>query len=153
MSNGETPELSDEGEVFSLMYLSEALQPFSDASLQHLGVQSSAANALQGITGYLSYRQGRFTQYLEGERSAVLALVQKIEADERHSILARTELGKGDRVFPGWSMQVLDPLWYAIGGPVDAIDELLALAAGSADSDEITKQTLSVLVAQISVST
>lgn len=144
--------MSDEGEVFSLMYLSEALMPFSDASLKQLGVQSSAANALHGITGYLSYRQGRFTQFLEGERSLVLALIKRIEFDERHSFLALTELGNNPRVFPGWSMQILDPLWYPSGGPVDAIDELMALSTGSTGSDEITKQTLNVLVSQISTS-
>lgn len=132
-----------------MLYLSRALVPFSDVSLQELGVHSSAANALLGLTGYLSYRDGRFTQYLEGERSAVRSVFGRIEADDRHQLMTVAELGGTDRVFPGWSMQVLDPLWYPTGGPVDAIDELLLLTAGSLDSDEITKNTLGGLVAKL----
>lgn len=113
-------------------------------------MRSSAANALQDITGYLSYRDGRFTQYLEGEESAVLGLLDRIEHDFRHEFLTIAHLGETKRNFPDWSLKILNPLWYLTGGPVDAIDELLTLTAGSTDSDAITRETLTGLVAQIS---
>ena len=51
--------------------------------------QSKAANPLHGITGVLCYSEGIFLQVLEGGRSAVNRLYNRIVADARHREVCR----------------------------------------------------------------
>lgn len=124
--------------VFSLIYLSTATAPMERPSLDELATRAAGANSLVHVTGYLTYRHGRFTQYLEGGTTAVRDLMARIRRDGRHSVVASIELGHVQRRFPGWSMRLLDPLWYPSGGPLEAIDELLGVVAeGDSANDEI----------------
>ncbi len=136
-------------EVFSLLYMSEATAPFAEPSLQRLAVQAAANNVLLDVTGYLLYRNARFTQYLEGPRHEVLSLLDKISTDNRHRMMTVAELGTDARRFPGWSMRQLDPLWYPISGPFDAVDELLSMNAHSHQNDDTARESLVGLVARI----
>ena len=138
-----------DGEVFSVLYASEAYVPFSEPSLQQLAVQSAATNVLLGVTGYLLYRNTRFTQYIEGPEHEVLGLLGRIRDDKRHRLLTVARLGMDERRFPGWSMRRLDPLWHPIGGPLDTVDELLTLSAETNDDGDIARDSLVGLVAQI----
>lgn len=140
---------SAKGEVFSLLYMSEANTPFDEASLQQLAVQSAASNVLLNVSGYLLYRNSRFTQYLEGPEEDVSGLMDRIQRDDRHRVMTVAKLGRDERRFPGWSMRRLDPLWHPITGPLDAVDELLTLTAGSDDGDGTARDSLVGLVAQI----
>ena len=122
----------------------------SRVSLDELATRAMAANASVGITGYLTHRHSRFTQYLEGNPARVRDLMERIRRDERHSVLTAIELGPVQRRFPGWSMQLLDPLWYPSGGPLEAIDELLGVVGGAEKANDELRRSLNQLVAKFS---
>ena len=132
-----------------LMYASRAVPTVDQEELLAILKTSKANNTKLGVTGVLCLSGGIFMQALEGGRSAVSALYNRIAADTRHSdvvLLNYEEIA--ERRFAGWSMgQVnmarlnpalllkysecarLDP--YAISGKVSAalFDELVATAS------------------------
>ncbi len=132
-----------------LMYASRAVPAIDQEELLAILKTSKANNTKLGVTGVLCLSGGIFMQALEGGRSAVSALYNRIAADTRHSdvvLLNYEEIA--ERRFAGWSMgQVnmarlnpalllkysecarLDP--YAISGKVSAalFDELVATAS------------------------
>lgn len=99
--------------IYYLVYTSIASRLMSDEDLLLLLEQSRRNNDVLGLTGMLLYmegrfitkNEGRFIQFLEGEKEKVLAMYNSICADERNkSILL---LGSGfwhKRSFPAWSM-------------------------------------------------
>ena len=78
---------------------------FDQDDIRSLLHQSRQYNAHQGITGVLLYMHGNIIQVLEGQKEAVKALYQRIEADQRH-IHVTCVLNKSieNRLFPAWSM-------------------------------------------------
>jgi hypothetical protein len=67
--------------------------------------QSKANNPSTGVTGVLCFSGGIFLQVLEGGRSAVNKLYNRIGADPRHTdveLLLYEEIG--ERRFASWSM-------------------------------------------------
>lgn len=65
-------------------------------------------NQQQGITGTLCYGNGHFLQCLEGQKAKVLALQQRIFADNRHKDVKILLLQTIDqRTFYDWSMRLL----------------------------------------------
>lgn len=62
-------DLHDE-DLLSVVYSSDACEPFSPERLESLLELSHANNAERHITGMLLYRRGRFIQYLEGPEPA-----------------------------------------------------------------------------------
>jgi len=132
-----------------LLYASRAVPAVDAEDLHAILRQSKANNPQHGITGVLCLSEGIFLQALEGGRSAVNRLYNRIAADPRHTdveLLRYEEIG--ERRFAGWSMgQVnmarlnralvlkysetgaLDP--FSVSGAVSAalFDELVATAA------------------------
>jgi Sensors of blue-light using FAD len=132
-----------------LMYASRAVPAVDQEELLAILKKSKANNPKAGITGVLCFSEGVFMQVLEGGRSAVSKLYNRIAADARHSevvLLNYEEIS--ERRFAGWSMgQVnmarlnpalllkysecakLDP--FAVSGKVSValFDELVATAA------------------------
>ena len=132
-----------------LMYASRALDSVDQDELIAILKKSKANNPGIGVTGVLCFSGGIFLQVLEGGRSAVSRLYNRIAADPRHRevvLLSYEEIG--ERRFAGWSMgqvnlnrlnpgllmkysetAVLDP--YAVSGKVSMalFDELVATAA------------------------
>lgn len=132
-----------------LMYASRALPAVDQEELLAILRQSKSANPVAGITGVLCFSGGIFLQVLEGGRSAVNRLYNRIAADPRHTeveLLLYQEIG--ERRFAGWSMgqvnmsrlnpslllkysatATLDP--YAVSGEVSMalFEELLATAS------------------------
>jgi hypothetical protein len=89
------------------MYASRALATVDADELHTILRQSQAYNQAHGITGVLCFclNQSIFLQVLEGGRSAVNQLYNKIVCDRRHSsveLLAYEEIG--ERGFAGWAM-------------------------------------------------
>ena len=67
--------------------------------------KSKANNPRLGITGVLCFSEGIFLQALEGGRSAVNQLYNRIASDARHTqveLMSYEEIG--ERRFAGWSM-------------------------------------------------
>lgn len=95
--------------MFSLVYASTAVKPFSPSKLLDLVTQCQEKNERLGITGLLLYKDGNFLQALEGDESIVLSLFAQISADPRHR--GCLELLKGPisaRQFPEWPMGFRD---------------------------------------------
>jgi Sensors of blue-light using FAD len=132
-----------------LMYASRAVPAIDHEELVAILRKSKANNPANGVTGVLCFSEGIFLQVLEGGRSAVNRLYNRIVSDARHSqveLLMYEEIG--ERRFAGWSMgqvsmarlnpsllmkysetATLDP--YSVSGAVSMalFDELVATAA------------------------
>jgi len=87
------------------MYASRADAAVNQEELVAILRKSKANNPAVGITGVLCFSEGIFLQALEGGRSAVNQLYNRIATDPRHSsveLLCYEEIG--ERRFAGWSM-------------------------------------------------
>lgn len=100
--------MSDE-DLCVLAYVSSAVRPFSREALVALLEGSRQRNATVGVTGLLLYHDGNFMQALEGPRTAVRTLFDRIERDPRHrGTLVLLDQPRPDRYFPEWSMGFRD---------------------------------------------
>jgi hypothetical protein len=132
-----------------LMYASRAVPGNEAETLNAILKKSRAHNPTVGVTGVLCSADGVYLQLLEGGRSQVSTLYNRIAQDPRHRdvvLLSFEEVG--ERRFAGWSMgqvnlsrlnpalllkysetAVLDP--YAVSGAVSAalFGELVATAS------------------------
>ncbi len=132
-----------------LMYASRAAETVNQDELVAILKKSKANNPAVGVTGVLCFSSGIFLQVLEGGRTAVSTLYNRIASDPRHHdvvLLSYEEIG--ERRFAGWSMgqvnlarlnpallikysesATLDP--YAVSGAVSMalFNELVATAA------------------------
>jgi len=87
------------------LYISTAPNLSRDEVASILGA-SARNNPERGITGLLLYNGRNFLQLLEGEESALVALMVRIGNDPRHtgiSILERKVIEH--RACPGWAMK------------------------------------------------
>lgn len=92
--------------MLAIVYISSAVQPFSEADLTALLNQSQQKNAGLEITGILLYRDGNVMQLIEGPDEAVKQLAKTIYADQRHrGIIQLLEQKISKREFPDWSME------------------------------------------------
>ena len=92
---------------FALLYTSHNQIPPSalNEELAKVLEVSLAYNKANAITGALVSTPTRFAQVLEGPRGAVMAVMQRIEADPRHrdiAIVASEMIPQ--RSFPRWSL-------------------------------------------------
>jgi len=88
-----------------LLYASRAVPAIDQEELIAILRKSKANNPALGVTGVLCFSEGIFLQVLEGGRSAVNKLYQRIASDSRHTdveLLCYEEIG--ERRFAGWSM-------------------------------------------------
>lgn len=126
----------------ALIYRSTARSPFGPDELTDLADRSASKNASVGISGYLSYRDMRFTQYLEGPEPALAELMRAIRSDDRHTVDITVDLDVDERRFPQWSMRVLRPMWHPTSTAPEVIDELLFTSSGTTLDDEVTRGPL-----------
>jgi hypothetical protein len=94
-----------------IVYVSQAKKPMDAATLESLLSTSRKWNTSLGLTGMLIYRysedadKGYFIQMLEGGKSEVRTLFEKIRRDKRHHTVLT--LGEGEidtRMFSDWAM-------------------------------------------------
>jgi len=91
--------------LIHLIYVSTAMQKFSDEDLLQLLDQARAKNERLGLTGMLLYNEHNFFQVLEGEPAVVDELFHTISQDERHMktvTIIREPIAK--RSFGEWTM-------------------------------------------------
>ncbi|WP_412469307.1 BLUF domain-containing protein [Pedobacter sp. KLB.chiD] len=99
--------------IYYLVYTSIASRLMSDEDLLLLLEQSRRNNTALGLTGMLLYMEGRFItktegrfiQFLEGDKEKVVSIYNSICSDERNKSILM--LGSGfwhKRSFPAWSM-------------------------------------------------
>ena len=132
-----------------LMYASRATEVVDQDALVAILRRAKAHNPTIGVTGVLCFSSGIFLQVLEGGRSAVSALYNRITTDPRHREVVLLSYEEVDeRRFAVWSMgqvnmsrlnpalllkysetATLDP--YAVSGKVSLalFDELVATAS------------------------
>ena len=132
-----------------LMYASRAAQGVKPEALSAILKRSTSHNPSVGVTGVLCFSGEVFLQVLEGGRSQVSALYNRIACDPRHHdvvLLSFDEIA--ERRFAGWAMgqghmnmlnpalllkysesAVLDP--YTVSGKASMalFDELVATAS------------------------
>jgi hypothetical protein len=89
----------------SLVYVSSAVELFTDNELKALLQKSRINNQTANITGMLLYKDGNFMQYLEGPGEAVDAVMTRVKADPRHTgLLVLLQEEQAKRQFADWSM-------------------------------------------------
>jgi len=132
-----------------LMYASRATETVRADTLSAILKQSTQNNPGAGVTGVLCFSGDIFLQVLEGGRTQVSTLYNRIVQDTRHAnVVLLTYEEIEERRFAGWSMgqvnmgrlnpslllkyseaAVLDP--YAVSGKVSMalLDELVATAS------------------------
>lgn len=73
----------------ALLYISEAQTPspskWFSADFASISKSAKLFNSQAKISGFLTYYDGHFMQYIEGERSEMSSLSSKIFADLRHN--------------------------------------------------------------------
>jgi hypothetical protein len=91
--------------MYHLVYVSSAVNLFSDAQLGSLLEVSRRNNSSCGVTGLLLYIGGNFIQVLEGDQEIVLATHLRIANDPRHRGMITLLQGECEhRDFDEWSM-------------------------------------------------
>ena len=94
--------------MFALVYVSEVTSSISISKqeLSDLVILASAKNRSLAVTGFLQYSEPQFFQYLEGEKSVVLDLMDTIDRDPRHTVKRIVHLPKvRSRQFENWHMR------------------------------------------------
>ena len=91
--------------IYSLVYISNAVDSLDEKSLQDILSTSRKSNQSLEVTGLLLYKEGEFMQVLEGDEDKITEIYQKISQDPRHQnclILSRKFIPQ--RLFSDWSM-------------------------------------------------
>jgi adenylate cyclase len=96
--------------VKRMTYMSAFARPLDRSEIDQIGIDSSRRNAADGISGVLLTLGDVFFQIIEGDEWAIDDLYRRVLGDDRHTdiICLRTEHGIAERLFPDWSMNVLD---------------------------------------------
>lgn len=97
--------------MYYIIYVSQAKNPMDTSELEELLLKSRNWNSSKSLTGLLIYRyssegkSGHFIQMLEGDKSEVEFIYDKIRRDKRHHTVL--VLGAGtieNRMFSEWAM-------------------------------------------------
>jgi hypothetical protein len=91
--------------MIRLLYASRAATPLTQDLMDGILVSSRKNNTDRGITGILCHSGDVFLQVLEGGRSPVNALYNKISQDSRHDHVTLMHYEEvTERRFAGWTM-------------------------------------------------
>lgn len=97
------------GEIFHLVYFSEAADDLSYTDIKEILEVSRNNNARNEITGLLIYRDGFFLQLLEGTEDSVRSTLELIRHDDRnYKVKILCEGFIQERLFGSWSMAFHD---------------------------------------------
>ncbi len=93
-----------------ITYISRLTSPLSRKEIEKIGITSIQNNKRGNITGFLVYFDKLFFQIIEGSAVKVDELFEKIGKDPRHQDIIRlkTENDVDHRLFPEWSMKMID---------------------------------------------
>lgn len=100
--------MSVDDQLVSLAYTSIVANDLDDDAVYALYKQSSANNALDGITGLLVFNGSTFVQIVQGSGRAIAHLIERLRRDERHHDFRMEEVELIDRrSFGGWDMKMI----------------------------------------------
>jgi len=92
-------------QLIELTYVSEPAQEMSCLGLMRLLYHSYLRNTSMGITGALIFENNRFGQVIEGPRTQIEDLWEKIQKDTRHKNIRLIESKSiENRSFSKWTM-------------------------------------------------
>ncbi len=96
--------------MIRITYISKLARPLSLKEIKAIGIIASQNNKRSNVTGLLVYFQKLFFQVIEGDDEVIDQLWVKIGKDARHRSILRlkTEHGINKRVFPKWSMKMIN---------------------------------------------
>ena len=104
----ETPDPHDD-ELYTLGYASTQTAPLGTAGLLELLNEAREFNQSKGLTGLLLHREDSFMQVIEGRRSDVLELYERIKKDSRHTrVETLFEDDITEREFSDWQMGFIE---------------------------------------------
>lgn len=91
--------------VYTIVYRSRASANVDDKEIEKILKTARKANAKNGITGILIFKEGVFLQVLEGERSKVLDTINRIKEDIRHQdVTIIGDMIGSEKSFASWDM-------------------------------------------------
>ena len=97
--------LDSNGSMRQFVYISTAAE-LQESDLADILVASQENNRRAGLTGFLLYNGRNFLQLLEGPQAELVALMNRLARDWRHSGIVRLEDRPiTARAFPEWAMQ------------------------------------------------
>mgnify|MGYP001118320458 CR=1 FL=1 len=103
-SNDDNHKSSGDG-LYQIAYVSTETQRFDTGDLLTMLKKARQKNAAAGLSGLLLYKENAFFQILEGSRTAIDEVMQKIRQDQRHKDLEILMDGPIDqRQFEDWQM-------------------------------------------------
>jgi len=103
----ESIQAQEDYPLFRLTYLSKPNIPFTAEVLDDIESKSVEANNARDVTGLLIVNESRILQILEGKEESVRELYNKIEADERHTVVKLVCAVEDDvRLLMTWNMVV-----------------------------------------------
>lgn len=134
--------------LYRLIYSSEAVPGFGEKELRQLLLRCRKKNSENGITGALIFVDHVFLQILEGNKTDVITLMDKVRNDPRHrNIKVFSEREDDKYLFSAWSMANLSPdleslsSWAGIEGATS-----IGVIASSIDKDPQRVPTLVVRI-------
>ena len=139
--------------TYQLIYSSQATSPMSVSDLEGILVHARRDNARRGITGALVYVDGVFVQVLEGEKDAVLGLMDSIRRDPRHTSVTefyQTELE--EPIFGHFKMAFLSAtpdqmaVWAGLDGTATIQDILAEIHREPERASHVAENILRALV-------
>ncbi|WP_435416445.1 BLUF domain-containing protein [Polaribacter aestuariivivens] len=96
--------------MYQLNYHSISKSELNYNELNHILENAIENNSSKNITGCLVYHNNRFVQILEGNKSDVVQIFEKIKLDQRHhSVTLLWENDIDRRFFPEWNMAYHQP--------------------------------------------
>ena len=121
-----------------IIYISQAISPFSKRDLLDLLHESRAYNSIDSIYGFLFYKNGFFFQVIEGKTQLINDLFDRIKKDKRHfnvKLISNTLIK--NYLFDKWSM-----------GCIEFNNPKLSLIPGLSGELE-TKENIEILVTNL----
>ncbi|MEQ8237948.1 MAG: BLUF domain-containing protein [Cyclobacteriaceae bacterium] len=96
-------------ELHRLIYTSFRTPYCTDEEIDNILISCERNNPSKLLTGILLHSKKRFIQYLEGDKTFVLNLYNKIKEDKRHAgVSLRKYEPIEERIFPSWNMGYKD---------------------------------------------
>ena len=139
--------MTSPGVMVSLIYVSSAVQLFSQAELLALLETSRRNNIQAGITGMLLYKDGNFMQAIEGAPVEIRRLHERISRDPRHAgLITLSERRIEQRQFSDWSIgfrNLSDPGLRGVQGYNEFLNTPLTGAEFSGEPSRAEKLLLS----------
>ena len=137
--------------LYSLIYSSRATNFMSEYELTELASQAAAKNQQLSITGFMQYKNGFFLQYLEGEESQVLSLMDTIARDHRHTVTRVIRLpNQPNPRFEEWYMRYLSQKEFGTIGLIDLIENIIMKMNNFAFEKKYIQANISRLIDQVS---